>query len=147
MISRFIIFMLVYFFVTCNTMPAKDGNPITDSLKIKKPAFNYSQGKLVFSRFCTGCHTAPERHATDQYTFDKLFDRLPQPSEDYFIKFIQDTKALKTSGDKYALEISKTWSSDYNHNFKDSLSKQDFFNLIAYIKAAGQLYRNNPVRD
>jgi hypothetical protein len=94
------------------------------------------QGKEVFQRKCASCHVAPERHVTDQFVFDNLFDKLPKPPEDYFIRFIKNGKVLKASGDRYALRLAKSWNSDYDHAFQDSLSNQDLENLIVYIKVA-----------
>jgi hypothetical protein len=68
--------------------------------------------------------------------FDNLFDKLPKPSEDYFIRFIKNGKALKASGDSYAQKLAEFWESNYDHSFQDTFSNQDFENLIIYIKVA-----------
>jgi hypothetical protein len=99
---------------------------------------NYKQGKQSFQKLCDDCHVAPERHMTDQYLFDNLFERLPAPPEEYFIKFIQDSKLLTSSGDQYSKRLHEIWNQDYEHHFRDSLSEQDFHNLIIYIKVAAK---------
>jgi mono/diheme cytochrome c family protein len=99
-------------------------------------ADKYLQGKKIFQAKCSACHVAPEKPVTDQLAFDNLFDRLPKPSEDYFIQFIKNGKVLKASGDKYALKLAEIWDTKYDHAFQDSLSNQDLENLIVYIKEA-----------
>lgn len=114
-----------------------------DSSRIKILADNYDKGKNVFKRYCNECHAVPDSKTTDQYLFDNLFDRLPSPAEEYFVKYIRDSRVIKDSGDIYAKKVAETWNSDYEHNFKDSLSLPDFNNLIIYIKvAATQKYKS-----
>jgi hypothetical protein len=113
-----------------------------DTIEFKRVASNYSEGKLLFSRFCNACHVAPESHKLDQYLFDHLFERLPTPPEEYFIKYLCDSKKLKQSGNEYAKQVDAVWDNDYEHRFKDSLSNKDFSDLITYIKiAARQRYQ------
>jgi hypothetical protein len=114
----------------------------TDTVELKQVISSYSEGKRLFGRFCNTCHVAPERNVADQYLFDNLFDRLPSPSEDYFVSYISDSKELKASGNKYAQQVDTMWNNAFEHKFKDSLSKRDFSNLISYIKiAAKQRYQ------
>lgn len=115
-----------------------------DKSQLQKMTDNYYQGKSIFKKYCHKCHVEPERRMTDQYLFDNLFDRLPPPPEVCFIKYIQDSKLLKASGDTYAKKIDEAWDSKYEHYFRDSLSQQDFGSLIIYIKvAAKRKYQNN----
>jgi hypothetical protein len=109
---------------------------VADSLRIKELTDNYQQGKMIFHRSCETCHLSPELHATDQVFFNNLFKKLPKPSESYFMKFIQNSRMLKSSGDKYAQDIDRQTDSDFEHVFKDSLSLKDINNLIAYLKIA-----------
>ena len=74
----------------------------------------------------------------DQYLFDQLFARLPDPPENYFTKFIQDSRTLKASGDEHARRVDEVWNSEYEHHFKDSLSRQGIIDLIIYIKVAAK---------
>jgi hypothetical protein len=114
-----------------------------DSVKFKQATLSYSEGRQLFSRYCNSCHVAPERQVRDQYLFDNLFERLPSPSEDYFVNYISDSKQLKVAGNKYAIAVDDEWNSDYEHKFKDSLSVRGFSALITYIKiAARQRYKN-----
>lgn len=107
-----------------------------DSIRLKSIVFSYKEGKQLFSRYCNTCHLAPEINKTDQYLFDNLFERLPAPAEDYFFSYISDSKALKESGNVYTKQVDDVWNNAFEHQFKDSLSKYDFYHLITYIKIA-----------
>ena len=98
----------------------------------KEFAVKYSEGKSLFKKHCNTCHIDPELKATDQYLFENLFTRHP---ETYVIKFIADSKQLKSSGDKYAIALADAYNSNYEHHFRDSLSNTDLGNLIIYLKA------------
>jgi mono/diheme cytochrome c family protein len=132
-----IIWLLIAIFLksllSCNTREDAGKSISTDELSGK-----YRQGKEIFQIKCAACHVAPEKHATDQLVFDNLFDRLPRPSEDYFIRFIKNGKTLKVSGDSYALKLAEVWKSDYKHDFQNTLSNYDLENLIVYIKVAAK---------
>jgi hypothetical protein len=128
--------------LSCHPGDNKISSRSIDSLQIKKRASSYDQGKQLFTRFCNSCHPAPEKNISDQYSFGYLFDSLPHPSEAYLIKYIQDSKQLRSSGDQHSKALHEVWNSNYDHFFKDSLSLQDFTDLILYIKvAAKQRYK------
>jgi mono/diheme cytochrome c family protein len=82
-------------------------------------AKDYLKGKQIFAKFCIGCHAPLEKHVTNQYVFDNLFGRLPKTPEEYFRKFIQDSREMKASGDKHLQESAKEFSSNYDHVFQD----------------------------
>jgi len=116
--------------VGCNVRqsPDKKDGTLTTELADK-----YNEGKELFSKYCNKCHMAPDKKATDQWLFENLFNRLPS---DYVIKYINNSRKLKLSGDKYAIAVAEAYNSTYDHLFKDSLSDIEFDNLIIYMKAA-----------
>lgn len=128
--------IMLLFLIGCDSNSAKNKASQIDTSEVAKSIAIYESGKNLFTRFCIKCHHTPDSREKDQYMFDNLFERLPSPQENYFIKFIQDSKELKKSGDKYAIGVSKEWDSNYDHKFKDRLSIDDFANLILYIKLA-----------
>jgi Cytochrome c len=134
-------------FISCNSRQDSSTTKSSvkspgDSLQIQGLINKYRQGKEKFQIKCAACHVALERHVTDQYIFDGLFDKLPKPSDDYFIRFIKNGKALKESGDKYSQKLAEDWNSNYDHVFQETLSNQDLENLLIYIKVAiKQKYR------
>ena len=91
---------------------------------------------MIFEKHCATCHTPPHIYETDQFLFDGLFHRHPPRSEEYFIKFITNSKTLEDSGDKYFQELKKVYNSNYIHHFKDSIPQTKFSSLIYYIKEA-----------
>ena len=136
---KLIILLAIYCGFSCNPKPDNNKNISTIYKKAVVDNTNYQQGKLIFEKFCNTCHFAPEKNVLDQYIFDNLFERLPSPPEQYFVKYIQDSKALKYSGDKYAMKVAIVRNPEYEHYFKDSLSQQAFGDLIIYIKEAAKL--------
>jgi hypothetical protein len=74
--------------------------------------------------------------ASYSYLTLAFFDRLPAPAEEYFVRYIRDSKSLRDSGDSYAKKVHEIWNSTIEHIYNDSLSQQDFSNLVIYIKAA-----------
>ncbi|WP_121354515.1 c-type cytochrome [Flavisolibacter nicotianae] len=109
-----------------------------DTIEFKQVAVSFREGKQLFGRFCNTCHYTPDKNVLDQYTFDNLFERLPQPAVEYFTNYISDSRALKASGDQYAKQIDDVWNNAYEHHFRDSLSASNFANLITYIKVAAK---------
>jgi len=102
------------------------------TVRVRAYLETYESGKHIFKQHCEYCHGTPQ--ARDVQIFDHVFDRMPQPSEDFFARFVQDSKKLKLVGDKYALSLDSKFDSNYEHNFKDSLTRNDIKDLILYIK-------------
>ena len=111
----------------------------SDSIRVKSQTLAFIEGKFQFNRLCNNCHVAPEVKKLDQYTFDNLFERLPQPGEQYFTEFITDSKSLKESGNTYALQIDKAYDSPFEHIFRDSLTKTQIAFLITYLKVGDKM--------
>ena len=127
-------------FYSCNQPGKNKDNKIAgktfDSTRIKDFAESYQHGETVFQNSCKSCHFSLEKHRTDDQVFMNLFEHLPRPPEQYFSEFINDSRKLKSSGDKYAIQLACDWNSSFEHIYKDSLSKQDIDNLIIFIKVA-----------
>ena len=135
-----LIFILVISF-SCNNSSSiqkqkQDTSSKTQNIGSEIYIQQYVQGKLIFEKHCATCHTPPDVYRTDQFIFDDLFQHLPSPSEDYFITFITNSKVLEDSGDKRQLELKEVFNSKYNHQFKNSITQNEFPSLIYYIKEA-----------
>jgi len=123
--------------VSCQSKTEAGINPPKlDSSVAKNVSDQYAHGKNIFKKYCNDCHFSPERIVFDQYSFDRLFDRLPTPAEDYLVRYLKNSKELKLSGDKYALQLDEIWDSNYEHSFEGTLNQKDFLDLINYIKTA-----------
>ena len=76
----------------------------------------------------------------DESRFGEIFERLPEPSESYFAKYIQNSKKLKSDGDAYARHLDIVFASDYEHLFSE-LTELEIQELIIFIKTSSP---NNP---
>lgn len=134
--------LLISFFVltlsSCGLGPEKSnekGLYAVDSSKVSDFVRLTTHGKVLFKQHCLNCHTTPDNDAKCSQIFDRIFERLPNPSELYFAKYIQDSKAVKLSGDSYAKKIDSNYNSPYEHYFVDSLTNEDIRDLIIFIKS------------
>ncbi|RAW02205.1 c-type cytochrome [Pseudochryseolinea flava] len=102
--------------------------------KVSEQAIHIEQvriGQTVFQENCQSCHKMNRR---DESMFLEIFDRLPQPSDSYFAKFVRDSKKLKKSGDEYARYLDIHYGSDYEHTFSE-LTEEEIYDMIQYIKS------------
>lgn len=106
-----------------------------DSVEIKLAA-GFLHGKTLFLRYCANCHIPPEKKMTDNNLFVRLFERMPPPAAQYFIRYIQDSKSLRKAGDSYAVALHQYWEYPYDHHFGDSMTVADIRSLIVYIRVA-----------
>ena len=129
--------ILLSFLITQLGCNSNDKSPPPSAVKnndnIEQTVKDFKSGSIIFKRYCNSCYLKP-LSANDDLMFINLFDRLPEPSEDYFFKFISNSKALKDSGDQHALAIDKVWNTSFEHMFRDSLSSADISNLVTYLK-------------
>lgn len=122
--------------LTCSSCHPTAPVPVKrDSTEIKLAA-GFLQGRALFLQYCSGCHIPPEKKVTDHYMFVGLFDRMPSPSSRYFIRYIQDSKALRAAGDPYAVALHQHWEHPYDHHFKDSMTVADIRSVMTYIRVA-----------
>ncbi|MBC9913005.1 c-type cytochrome [Chitinophaga varians] len=108
----------------------------TDSTNIKLVA-GFQQGETLFRQYCSSCHRSPKRGVLHNELLVGLFDRMPAPSTQYFIRYIQDSKALEQAGDPYALAVARDYNHAGNHHFRDSMTVAAMRSLIVYLRVAG----------
>jgi len=138
-----LIFSIIYCATLgCDSTIKKDEPTTVD--RNKELVGNYESGKTLFTTYCRACHFPPESKHGHNYAFHNLFDRLPQPAEKYLMDFLKNSKALRDSGDKYALELDKYWPhNEYEHKFADSLTTSQLSDLFFYIKVGVRLNSNS----
>ncbi|MBL7936848.1 MAG: c-type cytochrome [Bacteroidia bacterium] len=89
-------------------------------------------GRKIFKQNCSVCHDI----ATMKFTGPGLggvLDRLPKPSEEYFIKYITNNDSLLKK-DLYAKKLRIEYQDiDVNHDF-NYLTASDKQDLIVYLK-------------
>lgn len=125
-------------FASCNSSPVEQkpvSTPIAEPSKVEQFKQIDTKGEQTFTAYCSRCHIVPDQGSEDPAIFLGLFDHLPPPAEQYFERFIMDSKALKASGDKYANSVDDAYNSDYEHQFADTLTQKDVQNLIVFIKS------------
>lgn len=110
-----------------------------DSTKLIALADMVGEGKLLFKQYCFPCHAMPDEEHQCGSSLETVFDRLPQPADEYCLKFILDSERLRNDGDAYARQIGIDYNSNFEHTFKDSLSISQVQNIINYLKYANEL--------
>ena len=139
--------LIIYFINACLTSCKyeKDNSNSADTAglihnQLVDTVASFEHGKYIFAKYCTDCHYRPDsKIIADPPLFDNLFERMPAPSDDYFVKFLQSSKTLKQSGDEYSNEVDQMWDQAYEHNFRDRLTQADFKDLIVYFKIGSEL--------
>ncbi len=118
---------------TQNSNENKVENQINkDSLFIAKSAQNAKAGRIIFNKHCSTCHNIKTCTGINFRDIFKIYKSMGD--EHLFEKFIADSKSVKKSGSAYFLHLDKEYNSDFEHLFKDSLSQNEMFNLITYLK-------------
>ena len=130
---KFLLIFLLFALLGCRSGQSKKYSIESNSEFAKDSSFltqimlDYKSGEKNFKKNCNACHRAPNSNNTDILNFSTLFERLPPPPEQYFLKFVKDSKLLKLSGDNYANQLEKfSWNNGYEHSFKDSFSFRAF---------------------
>ena len=127
--------VILFLFLGCKS----EDQDNSKDLKLAK----YENGKLVYRQHCAPCHSLPHKHIDGPSLFNNLFERLPNPSQQYFMNFIKDSKILENSGDKYFLGIQKKYSVNIDHLYKNKLSDKDIQNIILYIMVSDKIKNKN----
>jgi len=93
-----------------------------------KADVHLANGESLFKDKCSSCHRY-QKGAEIRFNISVL-ERL---SEEYFIKYIQNSKKLKDQGDGYAQAMDKEYDYNYEHRF-NQLTDNDIQDLIKFIK-------------
>ncbi len=90
-------------------------------------------GEKLFKQNCSACHKLDDKKLTGP-GLKGVFDRVPQPAEEWLYKWIKNNEELRKSGDAYANKIfndyGKVAMSSFTH-----LSDEELKAIIATIKA------------
>ncbi|MFN8116551.1 MAG: cytochrome c [Bacteroidia bacterium] len=91
-------------------------------------------GKKLFKQNCAVCHAMSDQKLTGP-GLAGVYDRVPQPAEEWLIKFISNSNNMILSGDSYAKKV-------YIDNgtgmmaFDTILSEKEIKDIIAYTVGA-----------
>lgn len=136
--TLFALAWIAFIFSNCNNTGTPDTVSYVDSVPIKG-AQAYERGKVIYSKFCAACHGNWQSHIEGPNIFDMLFDRLPNPPNDYFRKFIKDTDALVASGDAYYQILQEKFQISIRHVYKDKINNSDLDDLLVYMQVSNRL--------
>ena len=118
-----------------------DQRPLNESIKSVSKVETQDEwndrvekGKTLFATNCEKCHTAPHRIVRDGTSWTGLFERVPD-GEKYILEFFCSSSTMRNDSDLYAIKIKEEFgSTDYEHEFSSSLSKEELKNLMVYLK-------------
>jgi mono/diheme cytochrome c family protein len=94
-------------------------------------AQSVEEGEKLFKQNCASCHHVDARKAVGP-GLAGVFDRVPQPAEDWLIRWIKNSQALVKAGDAYAVKIFE----EYNKSVMpaQALSDDQIKSVLAYIQ-------------
>jgi hypothetical protein len=127
MITQVFKYWTIFFILIFYSCEQKEKRKIETTSKDK---VSLAKGKELFYQHCFSCHRMAEN---DGSMFRQIFDRLPEPGDVYFAKFIKGSKALKASGDEYARHLDLEFPSEYEHSFSN-LTEREIKELIEFIR-------------
>ena len=70
--------------------------------------------------------------------FIRLFERLPDPAEGYFKKFVMDGKSLKQSGDLYLRQLEEAYQVSCIHDYSSKLTSTQLEEILLYLKVSNK---------
>lgn len=109
---------------------------LSDTSKIIPRTETEISGQKLFTLHCQQCHALLKIQPGNGRSLQGILYRIPGPPEKYFAAFINDSYALKQSGDAYAHKLDELGKSDYEHTFKNILNDKEIGDIIEYIKLA-----------
>jgi len=90
-------------------------------------------GEKLFKQNCASCHKVDDTKLVGP-GLKGVFDRVPQPAEEWLIKWIKNSSAMIAAGDAYAVKI-------YNENNKSQMTAFEYLSddeikaILSYVKA------------
>ena len=135
--AKSILFYIQLFVIVacCGCLNYSDKDPVNASTPNQPQGLErYEDGENLFRRNCAACHGTPHKIIDGPNIFDRLFDRLPNPQENYFKKFVMDGKSLRQSGDTYQRHLQEVYRVGSMHNFRNKLTEIELEEILVYLK-------------
>jgi mono/diheme cytochrome c family protein len=92
-----------------------------------------ADGEKLFKQNCSTCHRVDEKKLTGP-GLKGVFDRVPQPADEWLLKWVKNNDALRASGDVYANKIFKEYNGAVMTVFTH-LGDDEIKAILAYVKA------------
>jgi mono/diheme cytochrome c family protein len=93
---------------------------------------NAEEGAKLFKQNCAVCHSIGSNKITGP-GLEGVTTRVPQPYQDWMLKWIKNNAALRKSGDAYANKVFADNSSTTMTVFEGALNDDQINNIIAYV--------------
>jgi hypothetical protein len=131
----------LFFNLCCSQVSKKDREIInSDSTKNHQKQADVANGQEIFRSHCNMCHGSPTHNIDGPNIFNNLFQRLPNPSDQYFLRFIKDGEQLKKIEDKYYRKLDSFYKISVLHVYKEKLSDSQLQDLLAYVREGNKVY-------
>ncbi len=124
--------VISFFFIvsSCSNSEYKPIKPIKQD-KFRVWLAHVEQGELVFEQHCKYCHKIGRKDVPD---WKGLVNHIPG-GEETIIQFIASSSRLREDSNWYAINIKQEYNNTpFEHEFREKLTKQDFHNLMVYVK-------------
>ncbi|MES2679523.1 MAG: cytochrome c [Bacteroidota bacterium] len=114
-----------------------DGNFCGTQSESKRIDVSYwDKGNKLFKQNCAVCHSAFDDKDFNGPSLKGIRDRLPHPSENYFIKYCINNEKVFLSGDPYAAKLRSEYKDQRMTVFEGILTEQDIREIYNYVTDA-----------
>lgn len=106
-----------------------------------------ADGEKLFKQNCSACHRVDEKKLVGP-GLKGVFDRVPQPAEEWLLKWVKNNEEFRKSGDAYANKIFNENGNIPMSSFAH-LSEEEIKAILAYVKAppAAETAATTPVAE
>lgn len=96
---------------------------------------DFNKGKSLFKQNCAVCHSLTDQKLTGP-GLKGVFDRIPEPREQWLVNYILNSEKVIASGDSYANKISADTTLQMTI-FEGVLTEEEVKDIIAYMVGNG----------
>lgn len=145
--SSTIIFCLFIILLSCGPRSGIHNDKQTDeesnytSPDTSSPAYkrelafseNYDKGYRLFKQNCAVCHVGRSDQRLVGPGLKGMSDRLPKPTEEWFIKYTLNSDSVFKSGDKYAKKLKAEYTGYEKPIFSGNLTTEQVKLIYSYL--------------
>jgi cytochrome c2 len=111
-----------------------DVNISGNANETKQIDVSYSEkGGKLYKQNCAVCHAKFEDHVIVGPPLKGIADRLPQPAEEWFVKYTINNEKVFASGDAYAAKLKAEYKDKPMTVFEGVLSEDDVREIYTYL--------------
>lgn len=105
----------------------------SDTLFASQKEILIATGKSLLKEHCAACHGTDGHRPEPDFLFTNLFERLPEPSQEYFLRFVRNSDELLKEKDPYYMKLDSLFSISIQHQYKDKLTEKELKAIMAYL--------------